>query len=120
MFKEKTSKKRLNVPNNAKDNATLDVMHNKMIKTFSGKMEEKEQLIKTLDSLLKIQGIITDRIECLYYNSEHIGINEHYDILWSSNIKLSEEIICINNKIKNIDEYDEIEYYKKTSNILFN
>jgi hypothetical protein len=116
MFKEKTSKKRLNVPNNAKDNATLDVMHNKMIKTFSGKMQEKETLSESLKDLIHVQCIIKDRIELLYNATD---INEHYDVLWSSNIQISEEIININNKIRLIEEYDEIEYYKKTSNILF-
>jgi hypothetical protein len=116
MFKEKTSKKRLNVPNNAKDNATLDVMHNKMIRTFSGKMQEKETLSESLKDLIHIQCTIKDKIEWLYNTAD---ISEHYDVLWSSNIKISEEIRNINTKIKSIDEYDEIEYYKKTSNILF-
>jgi ribosomal protein S27AE len=116
MFKEKTSKKRLNVPNNAKDNATLDVMHNKMIKTFSGKMQEKETLSESLKDLIHIQCTIKDRIEWLYNATD---ISDHYDVLWSSNIQISEEIRNINNKIQSIDEYDEIEYYKKTSNILF-
>ena len=46
MFKEKTSKKRLNVSNN--NNSTLDVMHNKMIKTFSLKQQEKEDNLDEL------------------------------------------------------------------------
>lgn len=118
MFKEKTSKKRLNVPNNAKDNATLDVMHLKMIKTFSNKLDEKHVLENTLGCVVDIQKIIKDNIDILYGND---SVNtDQYNNLWSSNIKLSEEIITLNNKIKQINEYDEIEYYKKTSNILFN
>ena len=35
MFKEKSSKKRITVSDNEKDNSTLDLMHNKIIKTFN-------------------------------------------------------------------------------------
>ena len=117
MFKEKTPKKRLNIPNNTKDNATLDVMHNKMIKTFTTKLEEKQELLKCLENLVNVQDNIKDTINVIYQQHD---VSEQYEKLWSSNIEISEEIIAINCKIKEIDEYDEIEYYKKTSNILFN
>lgn len=114
MFKEKTSKKRLNIASNAKEISTLDVMHNKMIKTFTAKNKEKEDHMNMLDILLKTQNIIKENIT---------NANEDVDLyneLWTSNIKLSEEIIDIKNKIKDIDNFDEIEYYKRTSSILFN
>jgi hypothetical protein len=115
MFKEKTSKKRLNVTNNAKDNSTLDVMHNKMIKTFSLKHKEKDEHQRLLNELMLSQQIIKSLI------ASTSSVNDmHYNDLWTSNIKLSEEIIGIKNKIKCIESYDEIEYYKKTSSILFN
>jgi hypothetical protein len=114
MFKEKTSKKRLNVTNNAKDNSTLDVMHNKMIKTFSLKHKEKQEYIELLDELCRSQKYIKAVI------ARHVDTNDDtYNDLWTSNIKLTEDIINIRNKLKDIDEFDEIEYYKKTSNILF-
>jgi hypothetical protein len=116
MFKEKTSKKRLNVTNNVKDNSTLDVIHNKMIKTFSIKSKEKHNNIVLLNDLLAMQDIIKYKIKTASENN--IDPNMYND-LWTSNIKLSEQIIDIRNKLKSIDEYDEIEYYKKTSNILF-
>jgi len=116
MFKEKTSKKRLNVANNLKDNATLDVMHNKMIKTFVTKTEEKQSFIDSLNALLHSQSIIKNRIEELSSDNQ----TELYYMLWTSNIKLTEEILSIKNKIKTVNEYDEIDYYNKTSNILFN
>lgn len=117
MFKEKTSKKRLNVTNNEKDNSTLDVMHNKMIKSFAIKCQEKEQYLQMLDNLEKTQHIIKLQIEFIALNDrEEIIYNE----LWTSNILLSEEIINIRGKIKEIETFDEIEYYKKTSGILFN
>ena len=114
MFKEKTSKKRLNVHNNTKDTSTLDVMHNKMIKTFVSKTEEKNNYNNMLNNLYEVQTIIKKTIEITP------NISEEYNILWTSNIEISENIISLKNKIKEINDYDEIEYYKKTSDILFN
>lgn len=116
MFKEKTSKKRLNVTNNAKDNSTLDVMHNKMIKTFSLKHKEKVDFQNILNVLLQSQEYIKNLIANTIVSTDQT----YYNDLWTSNIKLSEEIINVKSKIKDIESYDEIEYYKKTSSILFN
>jgi hypothetical protein len=117
MFKEKTSKKRLNVTNNEKDNSTLDVMHNKMIKSFALKCQEKEQYLQLLHNLEKTQHIIKVQIQFVAFNNKEDNI---YNELWTSNILLSEEIINIKDKIKETEIFDEIEYYKKTSSILFN
>ncbi len=116
MFKEKTSKKRLNISNGMKDTSTLDVMHNKMIKTFVSNIEEKDNYNSTLNKLYNIQDIIKNRIQ----EMSESNILDEYNILWTSNIKISEDIILIKNKIKSIQDYDEIEYYEKTSDILFN
>jgi hypothetical protein len=111
MFKEKTSKKRI-VTNN-KDNSTVDVMHNKMITNFVSKNREKDYYNLQLIELLQIQNIIKSNIEIVQNNSEILND------LWTSNIKLLEEIVNIKNKIKIIEDYDEIEYYTTTSDILF-
>ena len=115
MFKEKTSKKRLNVSNSAKDNSTLDVMHNKMINTFVLKAEERHEFMVTLNKLLESQTIIKEKIQQLANNEDVFC----YNILWSSNIQLTEGILTLKDKISKINEYDEIEYYKTTSDILF-
>jgi hypothetical protein len=115
MFKEKTSKKRLNITNNEKDNSTLDVMHNKMIKTFQQKQTEKHNYINQLNELSQSQAIIKSMIKSKQTLLDDIACHD----LWTSNIKLTEDIIDIKTKLKDIDEFDEIEYYKKTSDILF-
>ena len=120
MFKEKTSKKRIAVTNNAKENSTLDVMHNKMIKTFAIKYEEKQKNILILDNLLELQETIRGRISDLSFHIPTEDLNQEYNSLWTSNIRLSEEIIHIKNLIKEANEFDEIDYYNKTSDILFN
>ena len=117
MFKEKTSKKRLNVANNEKDNSTLDVMHNKMIKIFILKNQEKDTYLQLLNDLANAQETIKLKIQEVAQFDKNENL---YNELWTSNIQLAENIICIEQKIKEIDSYDEIEYYKKTSNILFN
>jgi hypothetical protein len=117
MFKEKTSKKRLNITNGTKDISTLDVMHNKMIKTFITKHEEKSNYNLLINNLLETQKIIRNKIDNINNNNES---SEKYNILWTSNIQIQEELLNLKNKIKEIDDYDEIEYYKKTSDILFN
>jgi len=46
--------------------------------------------------------------------------DNYYTELWSSNIKIREDIIKIKKQIENINNTDEIEYYENTSYILFN
>lgn len=121
MFKEKTSKKRLNISDNAKDNSTLDAMHIKMIKSFAVKSDEKKEYMKNINKLLENQKIIKDKIGHLSNISDRTNSqNEEYNKLWTNSIKNSEDLIKIRYKIKEIEKFDEIEYYKKTSDILFN
>jgi hypothetical protein len=44
---------------------------------------------------------------------------EHINSLWTSNIIIREKIIELKNNIKELESYNEIEYYKNTSYILF-
>lgn len=117
MFKEKTSKKRLPISENKKELSTLDVMHNKMIQTIHDKNIETKGNQEYLNELNQIIEIIKIRIQ-----EESNNINsEEYNLLWSSNIQLKEDIIKLNNIIKrDINEYNELEYYNNTSDILFN
>ena len=110
MFKEKSSKK-INTDTN--ETYTLDAMHNNMIKKF----ENTDKELSYYNNLL---------IE--YESSSNIIFNELNketdkdiaNILWSSNIDLREKIIDTKNKIKELNNnFDEIEYYKNTSYILF-
>lgn len=114
MFKDKTSKKR--IYNNKKDISTLDAMHTNIINEYSlKKIEEKDYLnkIKELENNFNSNfNIITAQIE----NKNDLNINN----LWSSNIKIKEDIIKIKEQLRKINNFDEIEYYENTSYILFN
>lgn len=119
MFKEKTSKKRIAVTNNAKDASTLDVMHNNMIKVFASKTDENNSMKEELTKLINIRTNIKREIEDLFA-SEYTNL-EHYNLLWTSNIELSEKIQKLDTEIqKNQKEFDELDYYKNTCDILFN
>ena len=112
MFKEKSSKKKIATDTN--ESYTLDAMHNNMIKKFENTDRDLEYYNNLLKDYENTSNIIDNQLK-----------NESTDKdlkteLWSSNIKLRENIIDIKNKIKDLtNNYDEIEYYKNTSYILF-
>jgi hypothetical protein len=112
MFKEKSSKKKIATDTN--ESYTLDAMHNNMIKKFENTDKDLEYYNNLLKDYENTSNIIDNQLK-----------NENTDKdlkteLWSSNIELRENIIDIKNKIKDLtNNYDEIEYYKNTSYILF-
>lgn len=111
MFKEKSSKKKIVTDNN--ETFTLDAMHNNMIKDFENSDKEKEKYNVMLDKYEKKSKNIMSEIE----NTDND--KEASNILWASNIELREKILDIKEKIFNLNTFDEIEYYKNTSDILF-
>lgn len=113
MFKEKSSKKKLNVDN--KDASTLDAMHNKMIKTFEDNKNEIDGYKSQLIYYEEINNNIMNEIEFLKTNNDKDKIN----ILWSSNIYIKEKIIETKKKIYDLNCFDEIDYYNNTCDILF-
>jgi len=115
MFKDKSSKKRIY---NNKEISTLDAMHNKIINNYSMKIIEEQNNLEKIKELENINNNINDTI--IKYNNEGLTNENYYNELWSSNIKIREEIIKINEQIKNINNSNEIEYYENTSYILFN
>ena len=119
MFKEKTSKKRLNNNEKTKDNCTLDTMHHNIIELFENKKKEENNLLIKLEELKKYNTEIISKIENLSINKENLESVE-YKTLWNSNIETKEKIIDLKKQIKDINNYNEIEYYKDTSDILFN
>ena len=113
MFKEKSSKKKYISDNN--EVFTLDAMHNNIIKKFELTNKDKENY-KILLSDLEVQSnLIMENIESL----KNIQDKEYINNLWSSNIIIREKIIELKNNIKELESYNEIEYYKNTSYILF-
>jgi hypothetical protein len=110
MFKEKSSKKKVSVDIN--ETFTLDAMHNNMIKGFE--KSDKEKLY--YENKLKFCEEEKNNILNIIKNTTDKDINSK---LWFSNIELSEEILDIKSKLNELNKLDEIEYYKNTSDILF-
>jgi len=115
MFKDKTAKKRVYVN---KEISTLDAMHNKIINTYSNKIIEEKINIDKIKNLESNYNYINDLI--IKYNNNNIINDNYYNDLWNNNIKIREDIIKIKEEINNIKNFDEVEYYEKTSYILFN
>jgi len=110
MFKEKSSKKKVSVDIN--ETFTLDAMHNNMIKDFE--KSDKEKLY--YENKLKFCEEEKNNILNIIKNTTDKDINSK---LWFSNIELSEEILDIKSKLNELNKLNEIEYYKNTSDILF-
>jgi len=115
MFKDKTNKKRVY---SNKEIATLDAMHNKIINNYSSKIIEEHTSKEKIRELEDINSNINLKI--IKYNLHNNNDDKYYNDLWTSNIKIREEIIKIKDQIKLINNTNEIEYYENTSYILFN
>jgi hypothetical protein len=115
MFKDKTAKKRVC---SSKDISTLDAMHNKIITTYSNKILEEKKNIEKIRDLENTYNWINSLI--VNYNNEGNTNDTYYNELWNSNIRIKENIIKIKDELKDIKNFNEVEYYEKTSYILFN
>jgi len=111
MFKEKSSKKKYISDNN--EVFTLDAMHNNIIKKFELTNKDKEGYKILLHDLEAQSNLIMENIEISKTDKENVNS------LWTSNITIREKIIELKNNIKELDSYNEVEYYKNTSYILF-
>jgi hypothetical protein len=117
MFKEKSSKKKYISDNN--EVFTLDAMHNNIIKKFELTNKDKEGFKILLQDLEAQSNLIMENIE-IRKNIQSIDKDREYmNSLWTSNIIIREKIIELKNNIKELDSYNEVEYYKNTSYILF-
>jgi hypothetical protein len=110
MFKEKSSKKKITTDTN--ETVTLDAMHNNMIKDFEKSDKEKIYYLE------KLRYCEENKVEILK-SINNTADKELNSRLWFSNIELNEQIINIKSKLNELNNLDEIEYYKNTSDILF-
>ena len=117
MFKDKTSKKRIHYN---KDLSTLDAMHKKVMNDYSIKIEEEKLNLKRIKELEDIKNDINKQIIQYNKSNEISESDNYYNNLWSSNIKIKEEILKLKENINKLNNNNEIEYYEKTSYILFN
>jgi hypothetical protein len=94
-------------------------MHNNIIKKFELTNKDKEGFKILLQDLEAQSNLIMENIE-IRKNIQSIDKDREYmNSLWTSNIIIREKIIELKNNIKELDSYNEVEYYKNTSYILF-
>lgn len=115
MFKEKSSKKRLPVSQNAKDCSTLDAQHQSYIqnlqKQHSKLSEYKEQKERSIEQ----QQFWQEQIQLLDDPD-----SDTYNEAWASNVYFQEQIKHLDKQIYRLETcQDEIDYYENTANILF-
>ena len=113
MFKDKTSKKRVY---NNNEISTLDAMHTKVINDYSNKIKEEIEINTKLKNLQEEISNINKLIEEFKDKDK----DNNYNNLWSSNIKIREDMISLKSKLKAINDFSEVDYYENTSYILFN
>ena len=90
-------------------------MHTNIIKKFELTNKDKENYKVLLLDLEAQSNLIMENIE----GNKNAHDREYVNILWTSNINIREKIIELKNNIKELDSYNEVEYYKNTSYILF-
>jgi uncharacterized Zn finger protein (UPF0148 family) len=119
MFKEKSSKKRISLSDNAKDNSTLDARHHSMLLQLQEGIAERDALMEREIACKDTIAKWKHEIETLHRNNEIES--EAYHLAWSKSIHYSNCLREIKSKLSTLfDERKEIEYYENTANILFN
>lgn len=118
MFKEKSTKKRICVSDNAKDIATLDARHNDIIDRMQHnhiRIQELQEELKYLDEQM------TDFDDQIYtMKVEYDYDSDKYNDIWTSNIACIERKKAAQQELDKLSSaQDEVNYYESTGYILF-
>lgn len=118
MFKEKSSKKRIVTSESSKDHSTLDARHQVMIQTMHDQQKQMETFASEKTKIeAQIRALHAD-IQKL--KEDGLFDTPHYDSLWDHTIVLKEQLVNIENTLKQLKSYqEEINYYEDTGYILF-
>lgn len=114
MFKERSSKKRIHVIDNNKETSTLDEVHRNTIKKYYEANERVNNMKSQLINYENIHSNLLQEIKII----DDIS-TEHAQELWDSNIRIKDIIIDIKENLNRLQIFDEVNYYSKTGDILF-
>jgi len=118
MFKEKNTKKRIVVQEYSKEKSTLDARHQNMLQKMSLR-EKKVSELKDKKSNINEQLNLLYEANSKFKHDENTECSE-YNTLWNTIIDLRDQLRYIEKEIIDNDtNTDEIDYYEKTGNILF-
>jgi len=119
MFKDKSTKRRIVTPNHAKESSTLDARHSQIINQFSEKQETLTDLRQKHNDLVNTQ---TDLKAAIAQHRADGGSldTRGYEKLWTQLLRVNDEVQNMDKTIRNIQSCrEEIEYYEKTADILY-
>lgn len=111
MMKERCSKKRIHVVDNTKEISTLDDIHVNTIKKFEKKLNRIKELNNEIELLKSINIHLENRIQ---------NNDDNINILWFSNVEIKEKLQNSNEELLKLNNSDELNYYEKVGDILFN
>lgn len=118
MFKEKSSKKRIQNTNHTKDTATLDAKHQQKVSELAvkytgltGYLEERQNIdVELFNCNARIKE----------YKDAGMVDSQEYDTQWSCNIDMQDRLDQLDQIIEDLQSSkEEIEYYENTGRILF-
>lgn len=119
MFKEKSTKKRIVTPNNAKESATLDARHSQIVQKLAERQDSLRELRARRDDLQRQRDAALRDIDRLRADPAELDGPE-YDRAWNDALRLREEIARVAAAIADVESCkEEIEYYEKTAGILY-
>lgn len=117
MFKERSSKKRIVTTDHSKE-TTLDAKHQQVISNLHEQYSRLDQYIEECKELINQRSQWQNEIVSM--QSNNMIDTAKYDASWCSNLRLTDDIHELENKIKHLKNFkDEIEYYENTADILF-
>lgn len=118
MFKEKTTKKRLVLPEGSKEKTTLDARHQQMIQQLQQGIQQQNELEAEKEAIQQKLSYWKDIIYDLYYDKK--AFTPEYELAWTSNlfyVNRIQEIEQLQKRLLNASK--EVDYYVDTANILF-
>lgn len=117
MFKERSSKKRIVTTDHAKE-TTLDARHQQVVTQLQEQYQKLEEYTTQCEQLIEERAKWYEKIQTM--QSEDLIETKAYDLAWTSNQYLGDQIRDLEQRIKQLRSFkDEIEYYENTADILF-
>jgi len=119
MFKEKSTKKRIVTPNNAKESATLDARHSQILQKLADRQGSVGTLHQQRAELQLLRDVHQADIHRLRQDPDALDSPE-YEKAWADLLQVKQDIASVTRAIGDLESCkEEIEYYEKTAGILY-
>ena len=119
MFKEKSTKKRIVTPNNAKESATLDARHSQILQKLADRQGSVGTLHQQRAELERRRDVHQADIHRMRQDPDSLDSPE-YEKAWADLLQVKQDIASVTRAIGDLESCkEEIEYYEKTAGILY-